>query len=83
MSTKHTKHKINSTPYPYLVIDDALPTDYYEQLEKEFDFNKIIENDRALNEYKENTAYRYNAALSLNDDDISSNWKKFMLSYKP
>ncbi len=71
--------KFNSTPYPYLVIDDALPTDYYEQLEKEFpDFNKIIENDRALNEYKENTAYRYNAALSLNDDDISSNWKKFI-----
>ena len=28
--------KFNSTPYPYLVIDDALPTDYYEQLEKEF-----------------------------------------------
>ena len=26
--------KFNSTPYPYLVIDDALPTDYMSNLKR-------------------------------------------------
>ena len=42
-------------------------------------YEKIIGN----NDYKENFAYRYNAFNSLNDNEISDEWKEFYkISYK-
>jgi len=61
--------------FPYIIIDDALPTDLYNQLKTDFpSYKKIIGN----NEYKENFAYRYNASNSLKDSDISKEWKEFV-----
>ena len=61
--------------FPYVIIDDALPTDLYNKLSADFpNYKKIMGN----NEYKENFAYRYNAYNSLNDQEISKEWKEFI-----
>ncbi len=61
--------------FPYLIIDDALPVDLYNKLKSAFPSSeKII----GQNEYKENYAYRYNANKSLNDPEISNEWKEFI-----
>ena len=61
--------------FPYLIIDDALPLEIYNKLNSSFPkYEKIIGN----NIYKENFAYRYNAFNSLNDDEISQEWKEFI-----
>tara|TARA_B100000989_G_scaffold291925_1_gene267100 strand:+ start:338 stop:1072 length:735 start_codon:yes stop_codon:yes gene_type:complete len=61
--------------FPYLIIDDALPVDLYNKLKSTFPSNKKI---IGQNEYKENYAYRYNANNSLNDPEISNEWKEFI-----
>ena len=67
--------KYNSNPYPYIVIDNALPWDYYNQLNESFpEYDKIINN----REYFQNFAYRKNAAESLSDKDIPKIWKSFV-----
>lgn len=71
--------QLRTNPFPYFIIDNALPEDLYNKLDKEFPkFEKIIKNDSGTNEYKENTAYRYNASRSLVDNDISEDWKNFI-----
>ena len=61
--------------FPYIIIDDALPTDLYNKLQNDFpNFKKIIGN----NEFKENFAYRYNANNSLKDLEISNEWRDFI-----
>ena len=70
---KNIKFKFEK--FPYLIIDDALPTDLYKKLSNSFPkYEKII----AGNEYKENFAYRYNACNSLRDNEISTEWKEFI-----
>ena len=67
--------RYSSKLYPYIIIDDSLPLDYYNKLNEEFpSFDKIIGN----NEFKENCAYRYNTTNSLKDDQISDTWKEFI-----
>lgn len=66
-------------PFPYFIIDDALPWDLYNSLNQNFpEFDKIISSNVGLNDYKENTAYRLNAAQSLSDQSISEEWKNFI-----
>lgn len=68
-----------SDPFPYFIIDNALPENLYKELNDTFPtYQKIIESNRGLNEYKENTAYRYDASRSLNDPDINTIWKEFI-----
>ena len=70
---KNIKFKFEK--FPYLIIDDALPTDLYRKLSNSFPkYEKII----AGSEYKENFAYRYNAFNSLRDNEISTDWKEFI-----
>ena len=69
------KIKLLDLSYPYLVIDNALPKEYYEKLNQVFpSYDKIMNGD----EYKENFAYRYSASQSLNDNEISNIWKEFI-----
>tara|TARA_B100000989_G_scaffold49488_1_gene32538 strand:+ start:4431 stop:5201 length:771 start_codon:yes stop_codon:yes gene_type:complete len=71
--------QLRTTPFPYFIIDNALPEDLYNKLDKEFpEFENIIKNDLGTNEYKENTAYRYNASRSLVDNEISEDWRNFI-----
>ena len=66
------KIKLRTEKFPYIIIDDALPRDIYDILNKNFPkYEKIISN----NEYKENYAYRYNAYQSLRDNEIQMNGK--------
>ena len=68
-----------SDPFPYFIIDNALPKEIYNELIGSFpDYKKIIKNNRGINEYKENTAYRYDASKSLFDDEINETWKNFI-----
>ena len=72
--------KLAYIPYPYLIIDNALPTKYYEKLNQTFPaYDKIIKSD-IINgaEYKENFAYRSNASQSLTDNEIPNIWKEFI-----
>ena len=66
---------INKTPFPYLIIDNALPDQYYSLLNDSFPTYLKIINKR---EYFQNFAYRYNASQSLFDDLIPPIWKKFI-----
>ena len=51
--------KYNSKPFPYIIIDNALPLDYYDELDKSFpDYDSIINNS----EYNQNFAYRTSAS---------------------
>ena len=65
----------NFDTFPYLIIDNALPIDLYDKLKSNFPNNKKIIGN---NEYKENCVYRYNANHSLNDPEISNEWKEFI-----
>ena len=70
---KNIKFKFEK--FPYLIIDNALPSDLYNKLNNSFpEYEKIING----NEFKENFAYRYNAHNSLKDNEISSDWKEFI-----
>lgn len=66
-------------PFPYFIIDDALPWDLYDSLNENFpNFDKIIKSNVGVKDYQENTAYRLNAAQSLEDQTISEEWKNFI-----
>lgn len=71
--------QLRSSPFPYFIIDNALPWDLYNELNDTFpEYQKIIENNMGLNEFKDNTAYRLNANQSLQRSDITESWKKFI-----
>lgn len=71
--------KYTTDPYPYFVIDDALPIEIYNSLDESFpEYEKIIKSNMGIKNYEENTAYRLNAAQSLADTSISNDWKNFI-----
>lgn len=71
--------KLTTDPYPYFIIDDALPNELYDSLNESFpEYEKIIKSNMGIKTYQENTAYRLNASQSLNDNDISNDWKNFI-----
>ncbi len=71
--------KFTSDPFPYFIIDDALPIELYNILNDSFpDYEKIINSNMGIKTYEENTAYRLSAAQSLKDNSISDDWKKFI-----
>ena len=81
-SVLNNEHNIKfvDTPYPYLIIDNALPKKYYEKLNQAFPpYDKIIKDD-IINggEYKDNFPYRCNASKSLSDNEIPKIWREFV-----
>ena len=81
-SVLNNEHNIKfvDTPYPYIIIDNALPKKYYEELNQAFpSYDKIIEGD-IINrgKHKDNFPYRYNASNSLNDSEIPNIWREFV-----
>ena len=61
-----------SDPFPYFIIDNALPKEIYNELIGSFpDYKKIIKNKKIINEYKENTDYRYDDSTYLFDHEIN------------
>ena len=74
--SKVNNAKIVNKPYPYLIIDNALPSNYYNKLNDSFpDYLNIIN----IKEYKQNFAYRYSASQSLSDNSIPDIWKDFII----
>lgn len=70
---------LKNIPYPYLIIDNALPDNIYDELDNSFpEYDKIIKLDRSDKGYQENTAYRYGAYQSLIDPKIPEIWKDFI-----
>lgn len=67
-------------PFPYFIIDDALPWDFYSLLDRNFPAfkNIIAANFAGINKYKENTDYRLRAVQSLQINSISEEWKRFI-----
>ena len=81
LSVLQNKHKIDLklSPFPYFIIDDALPSELYNHLVDNFpEYQKIVSNDIFMKEYKENTSYRLRAVQSLKDDKITDLWKQFI-----
>lgn len=67
------------SPYPYFIIDDALPSELYESLNNNFPkYEKIIKFNRGINTYEENTAYRLGAYDALRLESVSDDWKNFI-----
>jgi len=70
---------LKNIPFPYLIVDNALPNDIYDELDNSFpEYDKIIKLDRSNKGYQENTAYRYSAYQSLIDSHIPKIWKDFI-----
>ena len=67
--------KYSKDPFPYIIIDNALPTDYYNELDTAFPSYKKIINGR---QYFQNFAYRKNSAETLTDKEIPNIWKEFI-----
>ncbi len=65
-----------SKPFPYIVIDDALPIDYYNELDRTFPIYEKFLNEQ---EMLQNTAYRIPAAQALYRMEIPEIWKYFIL----
>ncbi len=72
-----------SKPYPYIIIDNALPWNYYEELNKTFPLYKDIINDDLVyqrdKKILQNNAYRMSAVQALNHKKIPNIWKDFII----
>ena len=67
--------KLFQDPFPYFIIDNALPEKLYSKLDNSFvDYRKIIGEE----EYRDNYAYRINAYNSLNNEGLNSIWRNFI-----
>ena len=79
-----TEEHVDSDPYSYLKIDEALESSYYESLATRFpDFSDIIcrgGDDSARQQLRENTVLMHLSGLNAFDDDfpIDSEWQEFM-----
>jgi hypothetical protein len=60
--------------FPFIVIENALPEDYFEELVAAFPATEIVTGPGAL---ENNTAYRYPAASVLENPSITPAWKEF------
>ena len=60
-------------PYPHIVIENALPTNVYEQLEKEWPRQQLLDTDP----FDDGVCYRLKADEMLKPEKVSKLWKEF------
>ncbi len=68
--------KVQTEPYPYVVIEDALPWDLYEKLENTFPEAQVLQKENA---YDNDICYRLKANKLLDPKtSLSDVWRKFV-----
>ena len=60
-------------PYPHVIIEDALPWDVYEELERTFPENAIL----STNPFDDGVCYRYKADKLLQEAFKPEIWREF------
>ena len=73
LSVLRNKPTLHTNPYPYFVIEDALPEDIYNQLEKEWPKEQLL----STQPYDNGICYRLKADEMLKLDRVSNLWKEF------
>lgn len=73
LSVLQKKPELVLEPYPHFVIEDALPQDVYEQLEKEWPEQQLLSTEP----FDSGICYRLKADEMLKPGKVSNLWKKF------
>ena len=73
LSVLQNKPLLVKEPYPHIVIENALPTNIYEQLEKEWPAEQLL----ATQPFDDGVCYRLKADEMLKPAKVSSLWKEF------
>jgi len=73
LSVLRKKPELVLEPYPHFVIEDALPQDVYEQLEKEWPEQQLLSTEP----FDSGICYRLKADEMLKPGKVSNLWKKF------
>lgn len=73
VSILHKKPKVMIDPYPHLVIENALPQDLYNTLEKEWPTDQLL----STTPFDNGICYRLKADEILKPGKVSSAWKEF------
>ena len=73
LSVLQNKTLLVKEPYPHIVIENALPTNIYEQLEKEWPAEQLL----ATQPFDDGVCYRLKADEMLKPEKVSSLWKEF------
>ena len=73
LSVLQKKPKLILEPYPHFVIEDALPQDIYETLEKEWPAEQLL----ATEPFDQGICYRLKADEMLKPGKVSNIWKEF------
>ena len=73
LSVLQNKTLLVKEPYPHIVIENALPTNIYEQLEKEWPAEQLL----ATQPFDDGVCYRLKADEMLKPEKVSKLWKEF------
>jgi hypothetical protein len=73
ISVLQNKPVLKLEPYPHFIIEDALPQDIYERLEKEWPEKQLLETDP----HDAGVCYRLKADEMLKPNRVSELWKDF------
>ena len=73
ISVLQKQPKVINHPFPHFVIEDALPYEIYQQLEKEWPKNQLLE----TSPYDNGVCYRLKADEMLKPGKVSDLWKQF------
>ena len=73
LSVLQKKPKLVLEPYPHFVIEDALPLDIYDQLEKEWPKEQLLSTEP----FDQGICYRLKADEMLKPKKVSNLWKEF------
>jgi hypothetical protein len=73
LSVLQKKPELVLEPYPHFVIDNALPQDIYEQLEKEWPKEQLLSTEP----FDQGICYRLKADEMLKPKKVSNLWKEF------
>jgi len=73
ISVLQKKPKLVLEPYPHFVIEDALPLDIYDQLEKEWPTEQLL----STKPFDQGICYRLKADEMLKPKKVSNLWKEF------